>query len=301
MARCFDELFEHAARRHGLFTVNDAACFGVEPWTISGWLRRGIVVRVHRGVYRVAGAPDTWCARVLGASIAAGGVASHRSAARLHGLGGFTSDAVDISVPSTSGFRPKGVRIHRRSDFDLIDAELLDGIPTTRVDRLLVDVGASVSPYRLGRILDQALVEKRLDLDTALQSLVRHARRGRNGVGALRAVLDERFGTEAADSMLELDFIRLVGRSGLPLPEPQVEVYDEDGFVMRLDYGYVDRRVGAELDSVSHHLDRETFEADRAKRNRARLAGWSVLEFTDRMIKREPTRVCTDLARALGA
>ena len=62
---------------------------------------RGWITERYTGVYVVTGSPTAWFQRLKAATLAAGehAVASHRAAARLHGLDGFTNiDMVEVSV-----------------------------------------------------------------------------------------------------------------------------------------------------------------------------------------------------------
>src|SRR5437899_5534746 len=56
---------------------------------------------IRRGVYRVAGAPESWRQHLLAACFAAGdgAVASFRAATILWGLNGFCSETLEITVP----------------------------------------------------------------------------------------------------------------------------------------------------------------------------------------------------------
>jgi very-short-patch-repair endonuclease len=131
-------------------------------------------------------------------------------------------------------------------------------------------------------------------------TLVSHSRKGRNGCGPLRVVLDEHYGDET-ESHLERRFLRLVRLAGLPEPAQQLEAFDEHGFIMRIDFAYPELFIAIELDSVAHHLTNQAFELDPIKRNRLEVAGWLVLTFTGRRLRARPTSVCEQLAAAIRA
>src|SRR5215208_2892074 len=88
----------------GLVTRAQAHELGLSDTALRKRCLNGSLRALHPGVYVVGGAPDTWHQRMLGACLAAGGlaVASHRSAARLWGLLA-QGDLVELSV-----LRPKG-------------------------------------------------------------------------------------------------------------------------------------------------------------------------------------------------
>ena len=78
-----------AARQQGLVTTRQANAAGFSNASIHHRVESGIWSRVDHGVLRVSGAPFTWRTRLLACCLASGGVASHRSAAVIHGLDDF--------------------------------------------------------------------------------------------------------------------------------------------------------------------------------------------------------------------
>ena len=73
----------------------------------------------------------------------------------------------------------------------------------------------------------------------------------------------------------------LVADAGLPRPQLEYGVSDPSGAVIaEVDLAWVNERVVLELDSIRWHLNRRSFERDRARRNQMRVLGWSVLEVT---------------------
>ena len=99
---------ELAASQHGAFTRRQAAANGFSRARVATALRNGWLVERPPGVLAVTGHPDTWEQRLTLATLAGGGhgVASHRSAARLHGLDGFDRDAhVEVTVDNRHRLR----------------------------------------------------------------------------------------------------------------------------------------------------------------------------------------------------
>ncbi len=79
-----------ALSHHGVFSRGEALRLGATSALIEHRLASRRWLRVHRGVYVVAGAPITWRGAVMAACLAAGrgAVASHRCAACLWALPG---------------------------------------------------------------------------------------------------------------------------------------------------------------------------------------------------------------------
>ena len=125
------------------------------------------------------------------------------------------------------------------------------------------------------------------------------AKSGRNGIGRIRPLVEQRleWASLATESALEDRFVSLVRRSGAPVPTAQFEVRDGLGrFVCRADFAYPDHRILIELDSERYHLDRETFQRDREKQNTAQQLGWTVYRFTWQQLSDDPASVLGVLA-----
>ncbi len=97
--------------------------------------------------------------------------------------------------------------MHQSTDLDRTTPTVIDGIPVTLVARTLLDLGAVVTPKKVHIAVDHARRAKLTNWNVLLNTLMLHARRGRDGVGALRSILDEHFGEVTA---AESGFERLV-------------------------------------------------------------------------------------------
>lgn len=289
-----------AAGQHGLITRAQAIHLGFTPSSIKSRLRAGRWRAFEPGVYLIEGAPYTWHTRMLSVCLASGGVASHRSAAALLGLDGFRFGPPEVTVERGSRFRRSDVRVHQSSDLELVRPILISSIPTTDAARLVVDVGLLVPFEKYELMVHELMRTKGLTWDDALAALVLHARRGRNGVGPLRALLDASYGSLIPESALERVFERLLEDAGLPKPVRQYEIFDYNGvFIARMDFAYPSNWCLIELDSRKYHLNPVSFERDREKRNLARTLGWHVLEITWQMVTSQPATVIRLVRAAL--
>src|SRR5690606_30593678 len=88
--------------------------------------------RADVGVYRLAGVPLSWPARVLAPILAAGpgAVASHACAAALLGIPRLGRGTPEISVPRGSGLRRRRLLVHSSTDLDRSTSVMREGIPT---------------------------------------------------------------------------------------------------------------------------------------------------------------------------
>jgi very-short-patch-repair endonuclease len=289
-----------AEAQHGVFTLGQAGALGFTPAAIQHRLRTGRWDLLRSGVYRIPGSPPTWEQGVMATTLAAGAVASHRSAAALLGIPGFPRrGAAELTVIRPKRYRDAQATVHQSTRFPDSHVTRIDSIPCTRVARTLVDLAATVPPAQTERAIDNCL-SAGLVTPAALEATVGElARPGRHGIALLRRLIDERGpGYVAPASELEARFLRLLRAAGLPEPVRQPNVGDAEGWAGRADYAYRPIRLLIELDSRRHHLSKLDFEADRARDNRRVAAGWRPLRFTWTQITRHPAEVIDVLIRS---
>jgi len=292
-----------ARRQHALVTSAQALGCGATPAFVKHRLATGRWLRLYRGVYLIAGGEITWETKVHAAVLAAGNgaMASHRTAAVLSDLDDFRPGPVELTVPRHRRPVRLPVRVHESTDIDLAQPVLRRGIPTTGLLRTLLDIGCLVPFDTLEGAVEQVLRETGNDWPDLYEVLVLHARRGRNGCGPFRAVLDERFGDEVVtDSKFERLVRRLLADAGVDEPVSQHPIYDGTRFICEVDLAWPDRMVAAELQSKKHHLHSKGFERDKERLNDARLHGWNVLEYTFKAYRTTPDRLVREIETALA-
>jgi hypothetical protein len=169
----------------------------------------------------------------------------------------------------------------------------VDGIPTTAAVRTIVDLGASVPPWLVERCLDTGLRKKLFDIWEVQRFIMRVARKGRNGIGTIRPLVEERLTWEGiTESDLEDLLRRVVASTPYPMPETQLVLSEADGsFVGRFDFAYPTRLSLIETDSEGYHMDPVSFQRDREKQNRAHALGWTVYRVTWRQLVDDPDSV----------
>jgi very-short-patch-repair endonuclease len=283
---------EVSLRQHGLITRAQALRIGLTARQVEGRSRSGRWMRVGRGIYRTGGAPDVWEQRVMCACLEGRAMASHRTAAPLWRLEGFPEHRIEVVVRRGVRFAREGVVVHESLDLDRIEPVVLRGIPTTPLDRTILDLGAVMRFQDYDLFVQRVVASGRITWQQLLDVLVRHARRGRDGVGRLRAVLDERYGIVPAGSDFEVLVERLLVDQGLPKPVRQHEIRSAKGwFIARVDLAYPELKIAIELDGRAFHSDAEAFERDRERQNKLVLRGWTVLRFTWKQLLEEPGRI----------
>ena len=287
-----------AGRQHGLLTLTQARDLG---WSRAAWYRAcdaGLLMPMAPAVAALVGAPPTPEQRILAAILArkSPASASHRSAAYLWGVDVQGTDPVDITASDrVCRLALPWVRTHNPRDLDDLRPVRRRGIPTTNPLRVLLDLG-QVAPDSLLPALEHFVVEGLVTAGAVRGALVRHARKGRHGITALRAAFDA-WAIEGVlpDSELERRMSELLRAHDLPRAVFHPRILGHE-----VDFAYVEDRVILECDGwASHGLDRQQFERDRERDQVLIAAGWIILRFTWAQITRRPTWVAQSIRRVL--
>lgn len=273
-------LWELARHQLGLITRPQAVQL-VSRHEFEHLVRKGHLRRMRRGVWAVAGVPPSYEQSVLAVVLAAGfpAMASHRTAAKLHGLKVPPPERIDVLTLPNRRLRLEGVDHHRGEQIPV--SINVRGVPASPVGSTLVDCAPWLPGRMFGLAVDDA---RRRALVTAADVEAAHAFRdrgrstGRHLVVPARPALADRH--HAGGSERELDVLRILRRAGLPLPVQQHEVV-VGGRRRILDYAYPLERVYLEWDGFAEHgLLRTVFDDDRDRDAELGLAGWLGLHFT---------------------
>lgn len=262
-------------------------------------------VRVHRGVYRVEGAPQCWRQKVEALALWGGEkcVLSHRTAAALHGLDGFRVDPLgadgplDITVKPQKR-KPKGARIYRVKPpphYDVVIRD--DGLRVTSVARTLFDLSAQLTWGELREAMSQALRQKMTTL-VQLKNLLKRTRK-RPGIRQFRGVVAQIAGEGGpTDSQLEELALGVLRSAGLPRPVVQRRVVAGQKR-RRLDLLFEKQKVVIETDGYAYHSSVDVFEKDRVRRNALVMQGYVVLQWTWQRLKFRPEELISELCAVL--
>jgi len=292
-----------AATQHGVFTTDQL------PHDDQRRLRhladRGLVRRLAKKVYVVAGAPETWMQLVTASVWALGptAVVSHSAAARLHGLDGFTGREIEITVAREG--RGKGlpsidtrtrIPVHTtifRADTDTVR---VNGLPTTSIERTILDLARARRPnVQVEAAIDSAIRLRMTTLDRLTERLAMVEGRARWRIAHIEPLLL----TSGGHTFLERRFLRLMSRAGLPLPTPQV-VHRVDGrHVARVDFLYERQGIVIEVSGGRGHSSPAERAKDARRRNELQALGRLVLEFTYEQVMRTAEHVVDTVRSAL--
>jgi hypothetical protein len=303
MAALDDALLPVFASQHWLITMDDVRRLGGAPSAATRRVQQGRWEVVERSVFRLKGMPVSWEAAVLAPILSIGGktVASHFTAAALHGIPGYGRGRPELSIERGYEHRRESARLHTSTDLNRCSTVVLNGVPATDLARTILDLGRFVGDRRLIRAIEWGRREAGLEWSSLISTLAHHARRGRPGIRRLRRVITENMHREeVTDSDFELLFLAFLAERGVPEPVLHHEVFDADRFVAEVDLAYPHLKIAIELDG-SDHLDEEVRERDLPRQNDLILLGWTVLRFSWRRFKERPEQVLREVRDALSA
>jgi len=290
-----DRLGRH---QHAIVTRGQLLAAGWSSSGIGRALRCGLLVRVHSGVFRIAGAPDTWRQAVMAAVLTGEprAFAAHRTAIALHQLPRTRGGIIEIVSERHMRGRGSAVRSHRTLDLPAIDQVRIDGIPTVGIDRTLIDVGRYWPRNRVGDLLDEAVRAELTTYPRFQHRVYSLARQGRNGIGVARQVLaargfDDGWGFEKA-------MLQAIRRAGLPEPTRQwrVETPEQCYYV---DFAYPEVLLGIECDSMDSHATPEQLENDGVRQNRIQRTGVLLLRYSPGRLRFHEAEVTNEVAAEL--
>lgn len=287
-----------ARAQGGVFTLGQAHQAGISHRTVHQSTRSGLLEQVHPGVYRFAGAPvvslgNLWAAHLYLPDHAR---LSHESALLLHGVGQ-VEPVVAATVGPNANQRFRGVRVHRYCDLVEEHTVTVRGLPSTTLDRAVVDVASVFSKARLGHLVDRiTITDRSTSVGRIARTLRQVNRRGRRNIRNLVNVLDERSpGEPAPRSHLERRFDLLIAAAGLPAPLKEHPLSSAAGHVDLVDRYWPDAGLVAEVDGRVWHSREAAMAKDRARDRAAAAAGLVVLRFLDQEIDDCPELVVADL------
>lgn len=257
--------------------------YGVPERALRASVATGRVLAVGCGGYAL---PDTDPALVEAVRLR--GVASHASAARLHGLDLWRPvDGIDVTVRPGSRPAETKARVHRA---DLGPDDLDFRLPITSVFRTVLDCGRTLPLPDAVIVLDSALRGGRVKM-AALRAAAKAAR-GHGAVALRRAVAhaDELSGSALESklrpllSLLDAD---LQSQVKIPGVGPGPVDFVLDGWLV------------VEGDGFEFHSKRADYRNDRERGNALAVGGYTLLRFTWEDVALRPGWVLAQVQLAL--
>jgi hypothetical protein len=254
-------------------------------------VRKGLLHREYRGIYRVGHRAPSLEAAYLAAVLACGEGAALSGRAAGYVLGVVKGGAPEPEVTAPAERRPQGVSSRRVRRLDRRDVTAVRGIPATNVPRTLVDLAAVLDPGELARACHEAAVRYRTTPAHVEAVLARMP--NAPGAATLRAVLS---GDEPVLlSRLEGGFRALLQGDGLDLPETNIPAGG-----CQVDCRWPGHRLTVELDSYQFHNSRHSWEVDRRREREAYARGDAFRRYTWGDVFEHPAATLRELRPLLG-
>lgn len=288
-----------ADRQHGVVARRQLAALGLTDTMVRDRVRRGLLRRLHRGVYAVGHrrlrSVGRWLAAVL--AVGPGATLSHRDAAALHGIRHEHDGLTDVTTTRRGRAGQPGIRVHRTYVLAADDVTTVDGVPVTTIARTLVDLAGVLQPHQLAKALNEAERVHRVDVAEIERALDRTCHRPGRGHAAMRAALAEiaAYGTQVTRFELEARFAALMIAHALPRPHHNARVHGYE-----VDAYWPAARLVVELDGYAFHHTRAAIQRDRDEDNELELAGYRVLRFTHDDVVRRPATTARRIRMALN-
>jgi Transcriptional regulator, AbiEi antitoxin len=277
-----------ATSSHGVVTRRGMLGAGLSATEIAHRARRGQLIRVHPGVYRVGHKAPTIDASYLAAVFACGpsAVLCGLAAAHLQGLVKGEPPTPHVSAPTKR--KVEGVRTRRSRLVTRAIAITCRGVPVTPPAWTLIDIASELAAEALAQACHEAGVRfstTPADVDAALALRPRAP-----GSGTLRRVL--RGEVHVTLSRLERAFLRLLRNAGLPLP-----ITNRPAGGRRVDCRWPKHRLTVELDSYRYHSSRHAWEQDRRREREAFARGDDFRRYTYDDVFHHPRLMLAELRR----
>lgn len=301
-----------AAAQGGVVLLRQAAECGYSEDEVRSLLRRREWVRLRRGAYMQAARFTALDERarhvghvhaVLAARAGSEVVASHVSAAILHGLDTWGLPLSEVHVTRTSGAsRHEGGVHHHRAELAPPDVVECSGLPTTSSARTVLDL-AREAPFEPALVTADCALHRGLVTTEELRS---ELQRYRTWPGARRASRVVYLADGRSESVGETRSRVLFLGQGLPTPCLQALVVDSHGDARRVDFLFKAQRTIVEFDGrlkYGRTADEaaDALVAERLREERLLEAGFEVVRLTWRDLltpERTAARIRAAFARA---
>ena len=274
-----------ARKQHGVVTRKQLLAAGISKEEIRRRIKKGALLVVHRGVYRVGHRAPSIEARYLAAVLACGdgAVLSGQAAGYLWGLVKGTAPPAEVTAPTKRKVR--GVRT-RRARRGKTEATTRHGIPITTVPRTLVDLSSLLQSADLARACHEAGVLYRTT-PRQVEAVLAN-RPNTPGAKQLRKVM--RGDVHVTLSRLERRFLQRLDEAGLPQP-----VTNRKAGEKRVDCRWPQHNLTVELDSYRFHNTRHAWEQDRRREREAHARRDDFRRYTHEDVFEAPARMLNEL------
>jgi len=243
-----------AWRSHGVVTRLQLLANGVTKKQIRTRIKRGSLIVVYPGVYRVGHRAPSIEATYIAAVRACGEGAPLMEAAAAYLYGLSKGDPPDPVVKARTSRRINGIEVHKARSLER--GTVWRGVPITTVPQTLIDLAPSMPFDQLVLACHEADVKYGVTPQSFKGRIPRR----------LRVALEG--GIPVTLSALEARFLEVLHAEGLPIP-----VTNRRRGAHRVDCRWPDHGLTVELDSYRFHRTRHAWEQDRRRERDAHRRG----------------------------
>jgi very-short-patch-repair endonuclease len=274
-----------ARKQHGVVARKQLLAAGVSKEEIRRRMQKGMLLAVHRGVYRVGHRAPSVEARYLAAVLACGqeAVLSGQAAGWLWGLVKGTAPPPEVTAPMRRKVRGVPTRHARRG---ATEATTRHGIPITTVPRTLVDLSSLLQLEDLARACHEAGVLHRTT-PRQVEAILAN-RPNTPGAKQLRKVMHG--DVHVTQSALERKALERFDEAGFPRP-----VTNKPAGTKRVDCRWPRHNLTVELDSYRFHNSRRAWEQDRRREREAYARGDQFRRYTHDDVFEDPEPMLAEL------
>jgi uncharacterized protein DUF559 len=270
-----------AGKQFGAFSRQQAFELGASERFVQRRLEQHYWTRVVPAVFVLTSSDGTWKRQCKIAELSVDDSAiAGLSAAAMHELTGFRPGRVEVVAPVNSCCTHPFATVHRYAGARLTTVE---GIRVTTVAQSLFDVSSRVSPWRLERAMDDALLARRVALGDLDERLEFYEGSRRPGLPRIRPLVLERRaeGWTPPESELESLLLSVLGAIADAGPIiRQAAVPWRTARPGRVDALLPAHRLIIEADGRRWHARVNDFDRDAWRDNEATAHGYGVLHFT---------------------
>jgi hypothetical protein len=277
----------------GVVTTRELLSAGVTAREVKRRAAKGLLIRVHRGVYRVGHqAPSTEASYMAAVKACGdGAVLCGRAAAYLQGLLPKCRRPPPPEVMCPTERKVDGIRTKRARSIHPEEVTRWRGIPATTVARTLVDLAAVLSDADLARACHEAGVKYRTTPAHVKAVLARNPRS--RGAVKLRRIMSG--DTRVTLSKMESGFLDRLREARLPLP-----ITNKPAGGHRVDCRWPKHGVTAELESYAFHNTRHSWEQSLIRERQARKRGDEFCRYGWTDIFEDPRDMLRELRKLLA-
>jgi Transcriptional regulator, AbiEi antitoxin len=281
------EVMQFLAAHHWVASLGQLAALGVSPSAVHRARRRGLLVSPVRGVVAMAGVELSFEGRALAAQLALAHEAfvSGPSAGVLLGLREMPRRQIEITVREDRRLcPPPWCRVVRTSWIDEgrdVTARP-DGLRVASPLRTLFGLAGQFNQHRFERAAEDMWHKQLASPADAADYIAAIRRSGRTGVTRFENWLEKTsFRARPSHSGLELKFVDIINRVGLPTPQRQHPLLLASGELIHLDLAWPDARLAVEPGHSWWHGGDLRQRLDQARDRACNVVGWQIERYDE--------------------